>query len=741
MKRFDLPNTLINGILSVCLGMAVGGCIVTAFSLNANLLPSFLICLVWAAVCLLLLPLRRGWIALPAGLLLWGWLLWELDAHIQFGTMLQTCFDFYNRAYGTRIPTELQDLSQGNVSLAISVVCGIVTILCSLSLEHLRSGALSICCCVLILMPCFIVTDTVPHTGFLFLLISIVAILVLTDNVRLRDPRQANRLTAMLLLPVILANFFLFRLNPRDSYDKQPDLQWLQTLPDRLMPTFQPATLPTFTAPDWNLSDNVALQTVGPKNPSHEPVMEVDTNLKGILYLRGKSYCGYDGFSWDAEAPVENALQFASPIYFESAVSDTKLYVEFHILQTQSYRFAPYYPLHFSVLVNGAFFPGDQSRFYRVSVDPLRADWRNLYFDITLAQMKNRDDRPKDFLKLPQNTLTRAKAFLKENNIHDQLYVLDAAQQIADLVRSSARYDLNTGYMPAGEKDFALWFLENSDTGYCVHFATAAAVLLRAAGIPARYVEGYVTRVDGNGHSRVTSNQAHAWVEYFVPELGWLMLEPTPAAGWEPPIETLPPTEPTTRPTEPTTRPTVPTTPPATEPTTGPTVPTDPADTVPTVTAPSSTAPTGSLMHPVATAPPSIPPIPSVTFPDPTGQDQALVRLGMALRILTALLAAVALCIGQWWLRKIWIHKRLHSGSANTQALRRWRFAKRLAKLRRQDAPEALRELAQKAKFSQHTISPEELAMFDGYFDRSIRHLRSRPWPLRLLYRLLFAAY
>ena len=52
-----------------------------------------------------------------------------------------------------------------------------------------------------------------------------------------------------------------------------------------------------------------------------------------------------------------------------------------------------------------------------------------------------------------------------------------------------------------------------------------------------------------------------------------------------------------------------------------------------------------------------------------------------------------------------------------------------------------MRELAQKAKFSQHTISPEELAMFDGYFDRSIRHLRSRPWPLRLLYRLLFAAY
>ena len=694
MKRFDLPNTLINGILSVCLGMAVGGCIVTAFSLNANLLPSFLICLVWAAVCLLLLPLRRGWIALPAGLLLWGWLLWELDAHIQFGTMLQTCFDFYNRAYGTRIPTELQDLSQGNVSLAISVVCGIVTILCSLSLEHLRSGALSICCCVLILMPCFIVTDTVPHTGFLFLLISIVAILVLTDNVRLRDPQQANRLTAMLLLPVILANFFLFRLNPRDSYDKQPDLQWLQTLPDRLMPTFQPATLPTFTAPDWNLSDNVALQTVGPKNPSHEPVMEVDTNLKGILYLRGKSYCGYDGFSWDAEAPVENALQFASPIYFESAVSDTKLYVEFHILQTQSYRFAPYYPLHFSVLVNGAFFPGDQSRFYRVSVDPLRADWRNLYFDITLAQMKNRDDRPEDFLKLPQNTLTRAKAFLKENNIHDQLYVLDAAQQIADLVRSSARYDLNTGYMPAGEKDFALWFLENSDTGYCVHFATAATVLLRASGIPARYVEGYMVTGKAGEPVEVSALRAHAWAEYYSGGI-WQVLEATPA---------------------------------------------DPA----AATEPSTEAPAGSSDSPTRdhqedTIPPS-----QSTLPAPSaGNDAPESPEENSGPGLPPVIACILLILAALWLQSaLRIRRRRRQwqqGNPNRRALTRYAQLERMARLLKTGLPEEVEDLARKARFSQHTLTAEELRAFDRCRESLSGTFRKPPPLRRLLYRLVWA--
>lgn len=743
MKRFDLPNILINGTLSVCLGMAVGGCFVTAFCMEASLLPSLLICLVWAAVCFLLVPLRRGWIALPIGLLLWGWLLWELDADQEFASLMQTLFDFYSRGYGTRIPGELTGIVPGNVSVAISVICGIVTILCSLSLEQLRSGSLVIATCVILLMPCFIVTDTVPSGFCLFLLISIVVILVLTNQMRLRDLHQANRLTAMLLIPVLLANLFLFTLNPREEYDRQPDLGWLQTLPDRLSPTFQPATMPNFTLPDLVLPDDVQLRAVGPNHPGNTPVMEVDTNLTGVLYLRGKSYCGYDGLSWDSEAPAESALLSASSTYCQSAISNTSFYVNIHTLQAESFWYTPYYPISLSTMINGVFFPGNQNRVYQIRIDPLREDWLWLCNDrgcnITLAQMKQQDDRPAEYLLLPQNTLTRAKAFLKERRITDQLSILDAAQQIANIVRSSARYDLNTGFMPTGERDFALWFLESSDTGYCIHFATAATVLLRAAGIPARYVEGYVTRVDSNGHARVTSDQAHAWVEYYVPKLGWLMLEPTPSAGWEPPIETQP-TEPTTSTTQATTRPTVPTTvPPATS------TPRPPVSSVPT-TAPAtdptvspSTGPSGELQLPTATAPPSVPGIPTVTVPLEPNPETAWQQT--VLRILVAMLAAAALCIGQWWLRRKWIQKWLCSGSTNTQALRRWRYAKRLAKLRRQDAPEALHLLAQKAKFSQYTLTPEELTVFDGYFRRSTEHLRSRAWPLRLIYRLIFAAY
>ena len=65
------------------------------------------------------------------------------------------------------------------------------------------------------------------------------------------------------------------------------------------------------------------------------------------------------------------------------------------------------------------------------------------------------------------------------------------ALAIGDYVRNSAVYDTQTAAMPGNQKDFVRWFLEDSDKGYCVHFASAAAVLLQASGIPARYVTGY----------------------------------------------------------------------------------------------------------------------------------------------------------------------------------------------------------------------------------------------------------
>ncbi len=120
-----------------------------------------------------------------------------------------------------------------------------------------------------------------------------------------------------------------------------------------------------------------------------------------------------------------------------------------------------------------------------------------------------------------------ARTSLQTNT--DALLTQKACAGIAQYVSNSAAYSLDTPRVPEGE-DFALWFLRESDTGSCVHFATATVLLLRAADIPARYVTGYYFKTAVGQWADVTEDDAHAWVEYYLDGYGWQVLDPTPAA-------------------------------------------------------------------------------------------------------------------------------------------------------------------------------------------------------------------
>ena len=64
--------------------------------------------------------------------------------------------------------------------------------------------------------------------------------------------------------------------------------------------------------------------------------------------------------------------------------------------------------------------------------------------------------------------------------------------------------------------------------GVCQDFAHLAVAALRWAGLPARYVSGYVETRPPPGQPRLQGVDAsHAWVSVFVPEVGWVDLDPT----------------------------------------------------------------------------------------------------------------------------------------------------------------------------------------------------------------------
>ncbi|WP_427181920.1 transglutaminase TgpA family protein [Paenibacillus sp. TC-CSREp1] len=106
----------------------------------------------------------------------------------------------------------------------------------------------------------------------------------------------------------------------------------------------------------------------------------------------------------------------------------------------------------------------------------------------------------------------------------------DAVQAVRSYLQANARYSLDTRMPPRG-RDFVDDFLFVTRAGYCNHFSTAMVVLLRAEGIPARWVKGYAPgQADPQvpGRVIVTQADAHSWVEVYFPGVGWMPFEATP---------------------------------------------------------------------------------------------------------------------------------------------------------------------------------------------------------------------
>jgi len=87
---------------------------------------------------------------------------------------------------------------------------------------------------------------------------------------------------------------------------------------------------------------------------------------------------------------------------------------------------------------------------------------------------------------------------------------------------------------PNGSNDFVTYLLQQTHSGYSVHYATLATLLLRWYGVPARYCEGYFVSADraeryADGETVLLyETEAHAWTEYYLDGVGWIPFEVTP---------------------------------------------------------------------------------------------------------------------------------------------------------------------------------------------------------------------
>ncbi len=108
------------------------------------------------------------------------------------------------------------------------------------------------------------------------------------------------------------------------------------------------------------------------------------------------------------------------------------------------------------------------------------------------------------------------------------------AQRLSDIERFLRRnfsYSLDVDRPSQG--DPLVHFLQSDRRGHCEYFASALALLGRAAGVPTRVVGGYrVSEFNSVGeYYMVRQNDAHSWVEAWIPGRGWTTYDATPSSG------------------------------------------------------------------------------------------------------------------------------------------------------------------------------------------------------------------
>ncbi len=141
----------------------------------------------------------------------------------------------------------------------------------------------------------------------------------------------------------------------------------------------------------------------------------------------------------------------------------------------------------------------------------------------------------KAYTQVPDDLSGMLRRYAPETVEYDYASQLEFASEIQQLFADNFSYTLAPGKVPQG-MDGVDYFLNESRKGYCVYFASAATLIFRQAGIPARYVEGFVitpdmmrnASPDGTVNVTVRDDKAHAWTEIYIAGYGWIPIEVTP---------------------------------------------------------------------------------------------------------------------------------------------------------------------------------------------------------------------
>ena len=267
-------------------------------------------------------------------------------------------------------------------------------------------------------------------------------------------------------------------------------------------------------------------------------VLHVKSETSGSIYLKIKSFGNYDGKGWSDAVEYGKTLVESFGFDYLTGSALKKAGIKDYGIEIRSETMQYFLPYYLS-MADGSY--DIQSSDVEYFGDPLETYSLKYYSAFvsqisTLSGVKDacvyteqeaayRDFVYKNYLGVPTDTKEYLQKLIDKNK--KTFTTGNIYEAVANFIQNAAEYDLDYDRAMDKEKDIVLAFLRDYKKGVCRHYASAATLLFRTLGIPARYSIGYVGQTDANEWIDITNQQGHAWVEVYIDGVGWAQVEVT----------------------------------------------------------------------------------------------------------------------------------------------------------------------------------------------------------------------
>ena len=438
-----------------------------------------------------------------------------------------------------------------NVTIFLTVAGIILAFLLYITICLRRDTFLTVLFTAPLIMLTFVLVLTQPDPWFLIGILAVYLTLIISNSLHPGNDisvKKKNVYTPLLIVSLILVAAYITM--PSGSYQRGENVRSIDAMFRRFAQQTGMSRLkmgvgwPAISAGEvWSFNtENVGIADAGVRNITDQTIMEVNASRPGTYYLRGYSMQHFNGRTWSVNSDKVNprqdlvAMQTPANIvmkYNESRPVDmqpeTSIYIDSLDNKALDIEYMPYH-----VISSKDTYRFVEYIFFSPDTDVLE-----------LARELTKEDLPavpKEYDKLVNNADTYLQI---DEDTSDMLFKIAMAEgidpyadraeiagMVANYMTSFGKYTLSPYVIPDGE-NFTLYFLLTSKQGYCIHYATAATMMLRALDVPARFASGFVVTIrpdDVDETQTVTDRYAHSWVEVYFDGLGWLPLEVTPPA-------------------------------------------------------------------------------------------------------------------------------------------------------------------------------------------------------------------